>query len=328
MGTVDFYCSTPQYIDHAAPIWQALDSHARGTFWIAPRNSLHVHARHRGVDVRFGPPMQRRGQLTVVFGAIDLPAVQRPVLADHGAGQTYVGLDHPSWAGGEGRDRVVRFLVPNDHAAAANRRRYPHIPNVVVGSPHVEQLTTIPRASNEERVTVVFSRHWDGGPLERIVPELRSAWRYWHTPIVDLARANRRGPVAFHAHPRCSAFAQRDAQRADVPFLPTFDEVVARADVYVVDNSSTGFEWAALDRPVVWLDAPWYRRDVEHGLRFWSHADVGIRVQDARALVGVLDAYAADPDLCGGRRRQLIGDVFPIIDGAARTAAAAIEELL
>lgn len=323
-GSVDFYCSQPHYVDHAAPIWQQLDPAARGTFWIAPRTTLHVHARARALDVRFGPPVQRPQQLTVVFGAVDLPAVQRPILADHGAGQTYQGIDHPAWAGGGGRERVVRFLVPNEHAAAANRRRYPRIPSVIVGSPRVEQLRRIPRRTGGPRV--VFSRHWDGSPLERQVPELRSAWRHWRSAIAALAAAST-GLVGLHAHPRVARAAHREAERLSVPFLATFDDVVAAADVYAVDNSSTGFEWAALGRPLIWLDAPWFRREVEHGLRFWSHVDVGVNVSRECELAATVDRLVAGCAI-GEPRPDLVEDLFPIVDGAAAAAAAAIEELL
>ena len=57
-----------------------------------------------------------------------------------------------------------------------------------------------------------------------------------------------------------------------------FDEVMERSTLYICDNSSTLYEFASTGRPVVVLNAPWFRRDIEHGLRFWEHADVGVSV--------------------------------------------------
>jgi hypothetical protein len=54
-------------------------------------------------------------------------------------------------------------------------------------------------------------------------------------------------------------------------------EVQRRAAVYVCDNSSSMYEFAATGRPVVVLDLPegrikgiGYRRNINHGLRFWD----------------------------------------------------------
>ena len=44
-----------------------------------------------------------------------------------------------------------------------------------------------------------------------------------------------------------------------IEYVPDFDDVLRRADVYACDNSSTLYEFASTGRPVVVLNAPWYR---------------------------------------------------------------------
>ena len=97
-------------------------------------------------------------------------------------------------------------------------------------------------------------------------------------------------------------------QAAGLETVARFSDVIDRAGIYVCDNSSTLYEWAALDRPVVILDAPWYRRDVSHGLRFWQWADIGPRIQDPADLVEAV-RHASD-DVWRDRRAEATEAIF------------------
>lgn len=323
---VDAYCSQPHYVGHLAPIWQALPADARGTFFVSP--SALAATVHYGVGDDAVPcgrlPRDRRGlSVLLVAGAADLAVRQaRPaVLVEHGAGQQYAGVVHPSYAGGIGRDGVALFVVPNERVAAANAARYPNVPQVIA-APWVEHLTTVAAAypmSTPSRV--VFTRHWHCSLLPETIP----AWKHHRGGIARWC-AQHPHLGLLHAHPRGQVGGWYD----DVPHarpVRYFDDVVRLgASVLVADNTSALYEWARLGRQVVVLNAPWYRRDVEHGLRFWTHATIGVQVDDPADLHAAV--AAASDTRQTARQAALAADVFPVVEGSAKVAADAVLAVL
>lgn len=313
------YASMPHYVDHLAPVWLALDPRLRGQFGTNADRRVRQRALNYGIDPAFGASPIPTG-ITIIAGAPDLIHAPRSVLLEHGAGQTY-GIDHPSWAGGKKRGQVVLFVVPNEHTAATNRATYPEIPNLIA-APRVEWLRArYGRARSPARArdgVVVFSRRWDS----LLSPELRAAWPDYRDAIGRIC--SDRDDVALHAHPRVLADQRRQAKRWNVPLLETFDEVAAVASVYVADNSSTIYEAAALDLPVVLLNSPHYRRTVHHGLRFWDCLP-GPDIDDPLDLEEALDWAGEGWRL---QRAVVTADVYPQIEGSAAKVAAVIGELL
>lgn len=112
--------------------------------------------------------------------------------------------------------------------------------------------------------------------------------------------------------------------------VSAWEEVVQRADCYVVDNSSTMFEAAALGIPVVVMESPVWRRDVEHGLRFWEYADVGPTVRPGDSFVDAVQESLTEK--WGRRRGEVAEAVYAIQPGlgreSSRAAALAITEML
>jgi hypothetical protein len=293
-GRIDAFARQPHYVDHLAPVWRALPHEHRGHFYVgASSRATIARAQFYGFSaVADHPP--RNQQLIMIAGGLDLRVSKRrpTVLIEHGAGQTYEGdplkrVPHVSYAGGEGRDSVRLFVCPRQEVADRNLARYPEA-ETVVASPRLEYLQTMPRVP--DRDNVVVSRHWDIAH----VPEMTSAWPHWREAVAHLAESGR-WSVALHAHPRAARQMVGDARLLGAHFLPAWEDVIAQAAVYVCDNSSTLFEAAWLGIPVVVLDAPWYRRNIEHGLRFWSHADIGPRPASPEALEdAVIDAAERD----------------------------------
>ena len=238
------------------------------------------------------------------------------VLMEHGAGQSYVGVDNPAYVGATNRNGVILYLAPNESAAERHRAAHPGIPVEVVGCPKLDALTRLPRPSS---LTVAITHHWNTG----IVPETVSAFPHFVSAYPALRD---RFDVLAHAHPRGTAH-QAWFKRNGFRYAPTFAQVVAEATVLVVDNSSVGAEWLALDRPIVWLNDPAYRRDVHHGGRFWEWARMGLEVNDPRELpTAVAASLACDP--MAGTRRLLAPTLYANLGSATTVAVDAIRSHL
>jgi len=113
-----------------------------------------------------------------------------------------------------------------------------------------------------------------------------------------------------------------------IEVVESFAEVCRRADVFIADNTSALYEFAAIGRPVVVLNAPFYRRNVHHGLRFWEAADVGIQVDRADALLPAVAHALGDPPERRAAREAALAIVYGYRSGAAQRAAQAISAWL
>lgn len=318
-----FTTSLPHYVDHLAPIWKALDVEAE---WWTRSRPIAAYCEARGIPAQFGNT-PRAERIWVVASHVDLRMRRPPVVfVEHGAGQTYVdggAAGNGGWAGGIGRDNVALFLCPSEKTAALNSGAYPNARSVCVGSPRLDELCSLERQRGP--TTVAFSFHYDC----KLTDETRWAFPHFHEIIANLARRSRSFEILGHAHPRSAHTLGNWWRGIGVEFTDDFAEVCRRADLYVCDNSSTIFEFAALGRPVVLLNAPGYRRDVEHGLRFWSESDVGINVDDPNELPYAIKRALRDPSYVARRRAAAVDRVYDRLDGhAAQRAAREIRRLL
>ena len=316
---IDAYASVPHYHDHIWPIWEALEN--RGRFIV--HRSLENRRPHDLVGAY--PPPDRTP--IIVAGTPDLTkvAARRTVFVEHGAGQTY-STAHPGYAGGPGRGRVGLFLCPNETVAGKNRVSYPRAVSVVVGSPRVEWLKR--RRAGFGNVTsgrpvVVFSFHFNN----MFWPEAHWAFPYYRDTLVSVMPSlKEKVEVLGHGHPRVWPQLSKFWQSVGVEPVEDFTEVCERADLYVCDNSSTLFEAAAIGIPVVLLNAPEYRRDIEIGLRFWEHADIGPQVDHPADLADIV--IGALSDRFEVARATMTADVYSVIDGSARRAAGKIADFV
>ena len=298
---LDAFATEAHYIEHLMPIWLELDRDHRGHFYMP--DSL--------IDScleRWGPPLALRddrpvgasrpqGQRTMVAGFIDLQKVKqgRAVFLEHGVGQTYDACNSPAaghagYPGGIGRERVDLFICPNRDVARRNRATYPNAAAAVVGCPKLDPWIKYPTPKGNE--VVAFGFHWRCG----LVPEAGTAWDHYRSAVHAFAQHHGPHNVIGHAHPRLMAEARPLYERWGIPVATSFEHVLAVADLYVADNTSTLYEFAATGRPVLALNDPKWRRDCHHGLRFWD-AIPGPQVDRPDDLTDAITAQLETPTL-------------------------------
>jgi hypothetical protein len=114
----------------------------------------------------------------------------------------------------------------------------------------------------------VITFHWDA---HRVCPEASSALDHYVEALPDIVESlSRQGfDVHGHYHPRDQRL-MRMWKHMGVPVIDNARGVRDRAGLLIADNTSMLYEFAHLRRPTGVLNAPWYRRDVHHGLRFWD----------------------------------------------------------
>lgn len=323
LPTLDAYASRQHYLDHLRPVVEALrDRGVPVGMWTAP--GCRVEAGDRA-----GVPADRPVPVLVASHADAQAVGNRPlILMEHGAGQSYRGpFPHPAYAGGRdrARDRVLLFVCPGRLAAAANRLAYPLVPTAEVGCPRLDALHRDPPPGDGR--TVAFAFHWDASA---VAAEAGTAWPHFapHLAALSAGLAAAGLRAVGHGHPRAM---HRYAPAYRAAGIEVVDEAAVMRDaaLLVFDNTSLGWEFASTGRPVALLDHPRWRPQVEHGLRFWRHADAGPRTADPAEVADAVATALADPEVYRERRAAAVADVYAATDGvAAGRAADAIRDTI
>lgn len=323
MKQLDFYASQVQYYDHMLPIWEALPNNAKGEFMVSSEvKSLRPHK-----DTKDGMP---KGVLTLVAGWGDYHDIKGDVVyMEHGIGHVYRNSHdqiHVGYAGSIDKDRVVLFLNQHEVTQKGNLKVYPKTRNEIIGTPKMDIYDT----QQVKGRVVCISFHWDC----RVSPESRSAFYYYADEVkrlIDHANYD----IIFHGHPRLFGTWQHEIKKyfkqsikaRRTKFIDNFDDVLKIADVYVNDNSSTMFEFALLDKPVVVLNCPFYRRDCIPGIRFWDYIP-GIQVDDPKDLNEAIVRTLDNPNEYAKQRATMRKALYPYWHESSKRASEVIMEYL
>lgn len=280
------------------------------------------------------------GSVALVASATDTQALsttgnRRIIHIEHGAGQTYDGdpatRGSRGYPGGEGYDRVILFLCPSQTVADKWTARYPDAAAVAVGCPALDDYHRTPITPTQPRIAMTF--HWRSGHG----PEASTAWEVYSRAIADqlIPLALDQGwSLIGTEHPRWEGTLLTDWKMLGVPTagrqgVSGWTDVMDRATLLVADNTSMQTEFASLGRPVLWLNSPEYRRDVDHGGRFWDWPKGQVSCDSPFDLADKVRDAMADGPAVAAARQAMVNDVYIACDGkAAERAADAIEAVL
>lgn len=313
------------FIDHIAPVWLALPPERRGPFFVHP--DLRDHAEKRGIPADpyhgyidyEGPYMvANHGNMKEVLKS-EMPCIH----IEHGCGLTYTGgNDSPSMFPLHKLGRFANvIIVPGSNLADRYRRAYPQSQVFAVGSPKMDKwcnrTVTVPTD-----YTVCFSTHFNRSKR----PEATSTFSHYLPVLPELAQ-HFKGRIIGHAHPHIWDEVKPVYEEHGIEPVQDFEEVLSRAHVYLTDSSSTLYEAALAGLRVVALNAPWYRRDVHHGLRFWDHIP-GLQCDNPEDLIDCIELAAEDPPSLRHAREDALDHVYEYRDGySGLRAATAIQEV-
>jgi hypothetical protein len=212
------------------------------------------------------------------------------------------------------------YIAPSQTVAD----RWTAAPSVAVGCPKLDQyIGKVQPFNNVETPEVCFAWHWDC----TLVPETRTAWPHYEHDFAEIVERFRLQGfrVTAHEHPKWRGAMNKIMESHGVEIRHSDTEVLTNAHVLFVDNSSLAYEFAALNKPVFLLNAPWYRREIEHGLRFWSYPP-GLEIQNPEELLkyNLWDILHRSPDqlISEFRREAAVAHAYAFVDGQSSVRAA------
>jgi hypothetical protein len=312
MKKVDFFSREEHHIKHGMALYEKMPEKYKGQFF---------HCE--------GELAQSKNDIVVVFSYGDLRRAdtvgKKIIFMEHGVGM-YYNVEHPSYAGStQHRGNVILRLSPNELHARKERDTL-SCPVKVVGVPKMDKWASFREnvRIRRRKPVVAVSFHWDC----HVCPETRSAYSYFMRGI-DILKMHYN--VIGHGHPRIIDRLEKMYKTRGIPVYRDFDDIMKKADVYMCDNSSTIFEFAFIKKPVVFLNSPYYRKNIHHegNPRFWKYANMGPQANKPDDLVSAVywALFLYNKNIL--RMEEATQEIFTFTDGRAgeRAVEAIIEAL-
>jgi hypothetical protein len=324
---IDFYARRVHFIDHIAPVWNELKSFSlRGKFYV--HKNLVARAESWGCTDVIG--LDTPDELLTVppgRGPVVCAAQGDLIQASKGKGRPYILFEHgvglifprfSGYAGGLGMRRYVGlFLAPNQVVYNKTAATFPQAFQAIVGTPKLDEWAHHAPKEPEVIPTIAISFHWDG---KAVCPEAGTAWEHYKNVVSQLGQVYH---VLGHGHPRSMDYYAPIWESMGFEVVRDFREVMERADVYVNDCSSTLYEFLVTKRPVVIMNAPWFSKKVNYGIRFWDYTDIGPQVEQPEDLLPTVAGIMKD-DMWYCQREDAVKALYPNVGVSAKIAAEAI----
>jgi hypothetical protein len=333
--TIDFFARQTHYADHMAPIYEKMGD-AVGSFFVSPL--IEEYAQKKGINptvlkpnlkcnpMDVAPPVGRNPIL--VAGVADLQMVylgeqqhRRIILMEHGPGITFP--NNQSYAGNMGyRKKASLTLAPNYLVHEKTKKVLPELTQVIIGTPMLDKWANRTRGSLPKVPTVAIAFHWDGSA---VAPEAGNAFRYYESILPSLAKQSSFKLIA-HGHPKNLDELKRTYERLGIEVVRDFEEVMERANLLINDCSSILYMFLVTGWPVIILNAPHFRRNVNFGLRFWEYTNVGEQVERPNELLPAIERTFSNLDARKMERRDTIDALFPFLGRSAELAAQLLKD--
>jgi len=315
MTKLDLFTRHAYHLPTLAPIWENLPYDRRGSFYVSPQiydRFCEALGSHGIVPFHGSRPPGDGPILTASYGDMAKTARaknRKVILMQHGIGHTF-GL--PAYADGPGRnDDVDLWLAPNQYLAGKITGSRPGARVEVIGTPKVDILTTdeFPKSllPTDREPVIAISFHW--GDRHNKPPESGSAWEHYLPVLEEIGKKYK---VIGHAHPSAANARRMAYEEIGIEFVDDWYEVTQSADIYINDLSSTMYEFLLTGKPVIVLNAPWFRREKQFGIRFWDFSTIGVNVETKEGLCPAIKQTLAEYDTINLRQRKFaVEQLFP-----------------
>ncbi len=307
-----FVATQKQYAHHLIPIYKAMPKTARGLFHVP--TPLHTWLKNQGIEPCHLNTNKGTGPL-VTAGICDIEtATRRPIIyVEHGVGMQYANICFAHLPGGhDARDRVNLFLSPSYRCGKIDQEAHPWAQVSIVGCPKMDKYFVTPNVPKPPTTDYIsFSTHWDW-PL---IPETRSAWPEYRWALKEAARSYK---ILGHAHPRWGDKIYEDFKGIGLIPCREPNEIFEKSMLHICDNSSLLYEFNLLNRPSVVINSKHYRKNVQHGLRFWDHIP-GCMTENLSLVELIASSLAQKEET--EKHRKAIADLTYVNHGTATQAA-------
>lgn len=328
---VDFLARQPYFIDHLAPIWNKLDASERGKFYVLGAKGQEYAARKlHGAKIYSYIDEGECGSNPIVCAAYgdalraaDHDPDRQVILMEHGVGLTFGKAAYADGLGQRGKFSLIP--VQSQYVLGKVNPELSHIPHPIIGVPKLDPWLNSFKTSHPipKHPTVAIAFH-HGDRYSR-PGEVGSAWQHFIDVLPLLSKHYR---LIVHAHPSSGPELLNFYSQWGLEHVEDWEQVMAQADLFINDCSSTAYEFCATGKPVILLNAPWFNRKSQYGIRFWDYSDIGVQIDEPGLLENTIEHVLVYPAEHAVHRQLMVRDLFPYFGQASDAAVQEIKIFL